>query len=141
MSKVSFCFLALVVLTLLSGCKGDTCPNKALLGQKLSLAIGQCVSMRNEKLEIKFLDVVEDNRCPRDATCTWEGRVSCLVQITDNGSSESILLIQPGLADQDIEETYKEYLLTFHIEPYPKVGKKISPGEYRLLFSINKMDD
>ena len=43
------------------------------LGQETTMPPGQSISIKNEDLQIKFLGVADDSRCPRDATCVWEG--------------------------------------------------------------------
>ena len=69
----------------------------------------------------------------------WTGQVSCALQTSDNEYSSKILLTEPGLSDQYRKSIYKEYGFTFHTEPYPELGKKISIEDYRLLLTIKKM--
>ncbi len=138
MWKYSFYLLTSVfIVLLLSSCAG-TGEVKASLGQEVSLSIGQSITITGEDLRIKFVEVSEDSRCAKDVTCIWEGRVSVVVEITDNGSSNMIVLTQPGLTDQYAKETYKEYQLTFNVEPYPEAGKEIAADEYRLLLIVSK---
>jgi hypothetical protein len=123
---------------LLGGCAGTPGHVEAGLGQEFSLAIGQSAQIAGENLVIKFEEVVEDSRCPKDVVCVWAGRVSCAVEITYNGSPYRMVLVQPGLTDQHIGETYEKYQLTFNVEPYPEAGKAISKDEYRLLLTVSK---
>lgn len=139
MTKHGFYLLALVALVLLlPGCTGGAGEVKAPLGQEFSLAMGQTAVITGENLKIKFEEVVEDSRCPRNVTCIWTGRVSCIVQLTDNDSPYQMVLTEPGLTDQYSKEQYKEYQLSFHVMPYPEAGKKISRDEYRLQLIVNK---
>jgi hypothetical protein len=126
------------ILLLLASCAVTPGEVKADLGQEFSLSIGQSVVITGENLEIKFQEVVEDSRCPKDVTCVWAGRVSCVVEITEDGSLYRMVLTQPGLTDQYVEETYKEYQLTFKVEPYPEVDTEIPSSDYRLLLSVSK---
>jgi hypothetical protein len=139
MSKWIHIMLVIGVLALLvTGCAGGDDTVEVNLGQEFSLAIGERASISGEDLEIEFLDVLEDSRCPRDATCVWEGRVRCLVEITDGGSPEQKELVAPGLTDEYSVETYGDYQITFRVEPYPEVDRQIPEGEYRLLLIIGK---
>lgn len=139
MSKFSLYFLAVLALVLLlSGCAGEPGEIKARLGEEFSLSIGQSASITGEDLIIEFEEVVEDSRCPKNVTCVWAGRVSCIIEITDRDSSYRMVLTQPGLTDQYSRETYKEYQLAFRVAPYPEAGKKIAPDEYRLLLKVSK---
>ncbi len=111
---------------------------KTGLGQEFPLSIGQSAEIAGEDLEIKFLEVLEDSRCPKGAVCIWAGRVSCLLQITRKGSSEKTVLTEPGLTDENSGETYQEYRFTFRVAPYPELGKTISKSEYRLLLIVER---
>ena len=131
--------LAIVILAmLLSGCAGSCNEVKARLGEEFSLRIGQTASITKENLEIRFAEVVEDSRCPRNVICVWAGRVSCIVQLTNSDSCYKMVLTEPGLAEQYAKETYKDYQFAFHVEPYPEAGRNIAEKEYRLLLVIGK---
>ncbi len=125
-------------LLLLAGCVVTPDGPKAELGQESSLSIGQSAVISGENLLIKFKEIAEDSRCPEGAICIWEGRVRVIVEITENGSPFEMVLTQPGLSDKYVEETYKEYRLTFKVEPYPEVGTVIATADYRLLLTVSK---
>jgi len=110
----------------------------ANLGQEFSLNIGQSASIQGEELQIKFLNVIGDSRCPIGATCVWQGEVSCMVEITYYESLHRVVLTQPGLTDEPFSQAFKEYQITFRVEPYPEVGKIISENEYQLLLIVHK---
>jgi hypothetical protein len=122
---------------LLASCAG-TGEVKTGLGQKVSLSIGQQALITGEELTIRFEEVKEDSRCPKEMTCIWQGRIRLTVEIRDDNSSYRVKLIQPGLTNQYIMETYQDYQLTFKVEPYPKAGKEIASDEYRLLLTVSK---
>ncbi len=138
MPKYSFYLLVSVFIVLLLGSCAGTGEVKARLGEEFSLSIGQSVMITEENLEIKFVEVSEDNRCPKGVTCIWEGRVSAIVEISASGSSQQLNLTQPGLTEQPSWDAYKEYQLTFKVEPYPEAGKEIMADEYRLLLTVSK---
>ena len=127
-------FLLCIMLSASSACSN----NGVNLGEEFSLRIGESASIRGEELQITFLEVTEDSRCPRGVTCIWEGRVSCLVQITYRGSSDSVVLTEPSLNNFPPEQSFYEYTLTYHIEPYPEAGVEIAEDEYRLQLKVSK---
>lgn len=112
--------------------------NVARLGQEFSLPIGDSVLIEGEELQIKFLEVVGDSRCPRGVTCVWEGEVSCRVEVTYQDTLQSVILTEPGLTSWPPEELFKEYKITYHVEPYPAVGIEITEDEYRLHLTLTK---
>jgi hypothetical protein len=139
MKKYGLYLLACVAtLLLLGGCVVTSDEIQADPGQEFSLSIGQSAVISGENLEIKFKEVVEDSRCATGATCIWEGRVSLVVEIKDNGSPYRMVLIQYGLNNQYVSETYNEYQLSFKVNPYPELGTEIASGDYRLLLTVSK---
>ncbi len=139
MLKLGLKLVAVAVLVLsLSGCAGGPDKVEANLGQEFSLSVGQSALITGEDLEITFEKVLEDSRCAKDVTCVWEGRVSCIVELTISDSPYQMVLTEPGLTDQYAKETYEDYQLTFHVMPYPEAEKRISEDEYQLLLIVNK---
>ena len=135
--RMKFLVITLILSTMLfvvAACSSD----KVSLGQEFSLRIGESVSIRGEELQVRFLEVTEDSRCPRGVVCVWEGRVSCLVEITYRESIHRIVLTEPGLTSWPPENSFKEYKIAYHVEPYPQAGSEIALEEYRLVLRISK---
>ncbi|MGD0353839.1 MAG: hypothetical protein ABSB31_00150 [Dehalococcoidia bacterium] len=139
MVKYTLFLSLLLILTISSGCQTGEGTIKASLNNEFSLAIGQTAGIQEEQLIIKFDGIQEDSRCPRGATCIWQGRVSCVLQVSDGNDSTKIVLTQPGLSSQYGEGTYNKYDFTSHVQPYPELGKKISSEDYRVLLTIKKI--
>ncbi len=140
MKRGSFLFLAVLISTvLLSSCACASGGVEVALGQEFSLALGQSAVIKGENLEITFEEVIGDSRCPSDVECVWEGRATYLIQIADGSASYKLTLTEPGLTDQYAEETYRDYKIVSHLEPYPVSGKEISKDEYRLLLTVSKV--
>jgi hypothetical protein len=137
--KYSLYLLAsLGIVLLLSSCIGSVEEDKVRLGEEFSLSICQGVVINGEDLHIKFVEVSEDSRCPKDVTCIWEGRVTAVVEISTDDSSQQLKLSQPGLTDAPAREMYKGYGLTYRVEPYPeKAEVEIATDEYRLLLTVS----
>ena len=91
-------FLAIVFAA--SGCGAGPRDVQACLNEEFSLSMGQRALIEGENLGIRFEEVTEDSRCPRGVTCIWAGRVTCMVEITQSGSSYRMALTEPGLSDE-----------------------------------------
>ena len=126
-------FLLCTTLFASSACSSD----EVSIGEEFSLHVGQSASIRGEELQIKFLEVVEDSRCPRGVTCIWEGRISCLVEITYQEFIHNVVLTEPGLTNFPSEKPFQEYTFTYHIEPYPEADTNIAKAEYQLELKIS----
>jgi hypothetical protein len=111
------------------------------LNEEFCLSIGQHASVTGEDLAISFEEVTEDSRCPSDVTCVWAGRVSCVVELTQAGSSYRVTLTEPGLTSEYSRELYEGYEIAFHVTPYPEAGKKIANDSYRLHLIISKLPE
>jgi hypothetical protein len=138
MKRMILLLLLCTCILLPLGCANNTSVNQVKLGEEFSLAIGQTVTIQDENLKVKFSEVIEDSRCPGGVQCIWAGRVSCLIEFIQNGTTNKTVLTQLGLTEGYATETYEVYQLRFRIEPYPQSGKKISNSDYRLLLTISK---
>ena len=129
---------SLTIILLLSsfvGCSGEV---EARLGEEFALHIGESIRITGEDLRIKFVKVSEDSRCPKDVTCIWEGRVTTVIEILIDSSSQQLELSQPGLTDAPARETHEGYEFTYRVEPYPeKAELEIKADEYRLLLIVS----
>jgi hypothetical protein len=140
MKRISFvliCFL--FILPFLTACAGAPGEVEARLGQEFSLPIGQEAGITGENLRISFEDVIEDSRCPLDVNCIWEGRASIQVQLTYFDTTYSVILNEPGLTDH-AEDSFRDYSLSFHLEPYPGEAENISREDYFLRLTVSKQE-
>jgi hypothetical protein len=131
--------ISLLILIPLFGCQSGSGRIQASIDNQFSLGIGQIAELKGEQLTIQFEGIRDDSRCPKGATCIWQGNVSSILQINDNGLSSKIVLIEPGLSDQYYKNTYKQYEFTSHVQPYPELGKKISNEDYLLFLTVKKI--
>jgi hypothetical protein len=125
------------VLVLVAGCFPFG-PDSQKLDEEFSIGIDDTARIKGEKLEITFMEVIEDSRCPEGAPCIWQGRVSVKLQIDYDGEFYDMVLIQYGLYDGYDTETYQEYTFTYKVEPYPESDKGIKSRDYELLMTVSK---
>ncbi|MDP2919910.1 MAG: hypothetical protein Q8O43_06815 [Dehalococcoidia bacterium] len=129
--------ICLALVSSIVACKSATTPG-AQLGREFTLAIGQSADISGGRLSIKFLDVTEDSRCPKNVTCIWEGRVTCSIELTKDSQKKTVSLTQPGLSDAAAGQSLDGYTAKFTVEPYPEAGKQITKNDYRLQMTVNK---
>jgi len=130
--------LAILILLFSYGCTSQAHEVEAYLGQEFDLYIGQTALIEDEQIKFKFVEVVTDSRCPEGATCIWQGEVTCIVEITYFESLHRKTLTQPGLTQEPSRDVFKEYSITFNVQPYPELGKDIKINEYRLQLVIER---
>ena len=131
-----FLSVTLSMLLAISGCS-EPAVDEVTLDTEFTLSVGQSVSVAGEGLQLTFVEVVSDSRCPSGATCIWAGEASCLIEFTDSESTYSKVLTEPGLSSPP-KATFTDYEITFAILPYPELGKDIQQKDYRLQLTISK---
>ncbi len=127
--------LLLVILAVISCGRSDVQPR---LGEEVVLSPDQQVSFRDADLTIRFIGVTSDSRCPRGAQCIWAGEAKCEIELIAAGTTTQMTLTEHGLTDAGSTEAPQGYVLSFHISPYPQVGKKIAAGKYRLHLTVTR---
>jgi heat shock protein HslJ len=134
MKKIAV-LLSLLMLLPTLGCAVNAASGEisANLGQQVELKPGQTVSINGESIELKFIEVISDSRCPEGAMCIWAGQVKCTVEITYLGSVYQVTLTQP-----DPGYAFEDYIISFNVLPYPKLGVDIESSDYSLQVTINQ---
>lgn len=89
-------------------------PLPSLSGQaesqnSISLKTGDSVELTTDGLTLEFLEIKEDSRCPRNASCIQEGKVTAVFRIFNPQTNETttfqltLKTLQPALAIQNID--------------------------------------
>jgi hypothetical protein len=137
--RSGFLLVVFSIFLIASGCSqpGQITAN---LGQDVSIAVGQTVSLNgnDESLKIKFTEVVSDSRCATGVECIWQGEVSCRLEITYRNVTNTKIITQPGLTSGPTSAEFNGYNLKFQVQPYPEAGKEIKNSEYRLQLTVDK---
>ncbi len=126
--------LSLVLLMpVLAGCSRAL---NASLDSEFTLSIGQSAYIASEGMEIKFIDVITDSRCPTGVECIQAGVVTCETEITKDDVKTQLILSEAGTTINNT--TFQNYTFTFRVSPYPETGKKIAKSDYRLYLTVSK---
>ena len=101
------------------------------LGRPFSLGIGQTAAIESEGLEIGFVRVAEDSRCPTNVVCIWEGRVVIVVRLSSNGKDigEHELSLQGGAQEPPILGIGKHSVELLALEAHPTAPGGGAQGE------------
>lgn len=94
-------------------------------------------------VSIKFLEVTEDSRCPKDVTCVWAGRAIVKVEVSANGKKEIKTLIfgevRPGEEPNTNLYNSKEFAINgLTLNPYPTSDTAGKDSKYTLLVCEEK---
>lgn len=86
--------------------------------EPFELAIGDAVRVGAHT--VRFLDVLEDSRCPANVTCVWQGRAVVRVQI--DGGETMAIAIPHGIPSADHPSQLalgERSLAALNLLPYP----------------------
>lgn len=104
-------------------------------------------SINEDNIEVKFIEVIEDSRCPKDVTCVWAGEVKIKVEVTNHNESkpqpkERVLILSPSADFDDLFGNIFHAdgfnITAINVKPYPVSNQKIKPEEYSLQFHIQR---
>jgi hypothetical protein len=117
-----------------------TPPVKIALGQPFSLALDQYGRLDSAGLGVKFYEMVEDTRCPRQVECEIPGwaRIAIYAWVTNIEPVEFILNTDPATNSNVV--LYGEYQIRLHrLDPYPETPESdIAPEDYRATFVVSR---
>ena len=135
MKKASISFILLISLALLACKKDPPIPPFKFYEGIGTLSVGQSglfyLKDTTEPIELKFVKVVSDSRCPEGVKCVWAGAISVEI-LLDNSISMVISAIDNTIS-------YKGYkIIVTQATPYPKSGSVIREEDYKVEFKIYK---
>jgi hypothetical protein len=126
---ISLLLLAFALL----GCTPAAAPHisrRATLGTAFTLAPQELAVFPQQGLEVRFLGIVEDSRCPHDVTCVWAGEVRVHLAVSDREKTELELLEGQGT-------TFGAHRYTvLEVRPQAQSEHRIAPEAYRITLRV-----
>lgn len=135
------------VAALLALVPGSTCRTADLRGQlevPITLKKGEWVRFQGRPLEVAFLRVLQDQRCPLNATCIQEG--DAVIQLQGKSAEggfdtfEARLPAKAAPTDTtipwDVWSGYRFRLL--QLDPYPQAGVAVDSSAYVATLLVRK---
>ena len=133
MKRIYLLLGLILLIPVLSGCISAATVS---LDSEFILSPGQTASIAGESLDIKFIGVITDSRCPNGVQCIQAGVATCETQITKDNVKTQLFLGEVGTMINNTP--FQDYTLTFHVSPYPEAGKPIAKRDYRLYLTVSK---
>lgn len=105
------------------------------LGESFTMLPQLELTNKSADLTVKWLEVSEDSRCPKNTNCVWEGQAK--VNLLVNGDPLTLTL-RSGKPDE-AQAMMGEYIFTAEsLNPYPE-GTTIDPADYRLQLKVSSL--
>ncbi len=113
----------------------------AHLRYPFELRANQAAIINSEQIEIRFLRVTEDSRCPSDSFCKWEGQVTIELEISwNNQLSDSLsLTLRQGYKELALRESNGYSVELQKVEPYPNLTQALENSDYVITLVIHKL--
>ena len=89
------------------------------------------------RLSVRFVERVEDSRCPTDTNCIWAGNAKIKIRVTANGRSQELTLDTNGQHQAATAEGYSIKLIS--LTPAPRSNIRINRNGYVATFEAVKL--
>jgi len=102
--------------------------------------------MHFDDVDIKFVEVVTDSRCPKGVSCVWAGEAKVLVDIFKSGKKIEQKEIVFNTSNKYLDKLANIFasetlnISSYTLSPYPEYGKKIKIEEYYLQLDIKETE-
>jgi hypothetical protein len=110
------------------------------LGRPFKLRAGQQVTLKGERLRVKFVAVEDDSRCPANVRCVWAGNAAVRLEVSMSRRDSKSLTLNTSRSSALVGETqYRGYKLRLvGLDPYPRSDQKIAAGDYTVTLLVSK---
>lgn len=140
-----FAWTPFVLHFLLIGCGAE--PNLNLvteqtrprMGQEFAIKVGQTVNLESADLQLKFVAVTDDSRCPADVNCVWAGKADVALTVVHEKCGSSLTLTTLRSSQASDEGKIGDFRVKLvKLDPYPRSDRKIGASEYVATLTVTK---
>ena len=119
---------------------GDELPSVAM-GEEFELAFGGAVQIPEANLVfVRFLDVLEDSRCPLDVTCVWAGNAKVAVELREQGKAAN--RIELNTTSDPREVFFGEYRVDLvRVTPPKQSTVDLTEQEYSIFLKVEGVEE
>lgn len=112
-------------------------------GNQFNLKLNQSAIINSGEVQVTFLEVTEDSRCPSDLNCFWAGQIEVSVNILENGHDLGFLRLVNNESRKDLAiKRISKYLIEFmKAEPFPKRNQHIELSDYIISLTVYLAND
>lgn len=105
--------------------------------QSATIRINQSKKFSRSKLTVKFIELVEDSRCPQGVDCVWAGNARIKIEVS-NGRSRETFEVNTNVGARGA--SFGGYAINFiGLTPYPRANVRLSRNAYRATFEISRL--
>lgn len=90
------------------------------------------------RLSVRFVELVEDSRCPTDANCVWAGNAIIKIRVRGFGRTHDLTLDTNGRKQAVVAEGYQFKLVG--LTPQPRTNIRINRNGYVATIEVTKIN-
>jgi len=104
------------------------------------LLIGAQVKVAD--IEIRFIEVLEDSRCPKDVNCVWAGEAKVVIELYEDNKfleKKTIIITPTSYLHEKLPIVFSSkdsQISLFNLQPYPNFRTPIKKEDYYLQLII-----
>ena len=121
---------------LLTACTSTPSAPSGPVDARVVLAPGASADVTQAGIQIRFQSVLNDSRCPGDATCIQAGDAVIRIDVTRNGQSQTTFDLR---VNNKQPAQYSGLTVTLEeLSPYPFASRPTAPGDYRATIRVTR---
>jgi hypothetical protein len=109
-----------------------------VLKKEFTLKVGETGKAPRDKLEVEFVSVADDSRCPKGVTCVWAGNAKVLLRFRKGNNKPVDVELNTNIKTK-IHSLFGYVLRLEKLEPYPEASGPINPSDYVVTLSVHKV--
>ena len=106
-------------------------------GETIKVQINKQKRTAKTGFTVRFIELVEDSRCPIDTNCIWAGNAKIKVRVTRNGQSHVLTLDTHGSGQYGRADGYSIKLTD--LTPHPRSNIRIDRNGYVATIEVSKL--
>ncbi len=131
--------LFLLLATLGGASQHPSASTRRPLGEEFKMRIGQQVTIKGQKLSIRFSAVRDESRCPTGVQCVWEGNAAVIVEVSSKKKEVVQATLNTNNSIKPNQLEHKGYNIKLvRLNPYPKADQRIDPRDYEAVLLVTK---
>ncbi|HEV8333467.1 MAG TPA: hypothetical protein VGQ22_18730 [Steroidobacteraceae bacterium] len=105
----------------------------ATLDAPIQLAPGESAVFDAEHLQVKFVGIDSDSRCPSDVACVWAGEVLVRLTLRKDGRTKEL-----GIKETQTLPVNGYSVTVLQVLPARKSSQPIPPADYRVTLKLTR---
>jgi len=132
----AFAALGFASFLLAPGCAASPSPASIRLGQDFTLKVGETAILEGGRLEVGFLAVEADSRCPRDVQCAWEGDATGKVSFGKGEGRRTLRLHTSPRMEEPAGGSDPYRVVLIALNPPPVSAGEPPPSDYVVTLKV-----